>query len=132
MIFDPVRKKWVRLTDEEWVRQNFLQYLIQAGGYPAGLIAVEMPFIYNRLKRRADIVVFNRKGAPVMVVECKSFEVEIVDNDVFDQVNNYNREFEVPYFIVTNGFVHLAFWINPENKKPDYLDVIPLYEELLT
>lgn len=132
MIFDRQRRKWVRLTPEEWVRQNFIRYLIGEGGYPAGLIAVEMPFIYNKMKRRADIVICNRNGKPVMIVECKSPEVEIVDNDVFDQVNNYNREFDVPYYIVTNGLIHLAFKVDPESKRPEYLNVIPLYEDLLS
>lgn len=132
MIFDQLRRKWVRLTPEEWVRQNFIQYLINAGGYPPGLIAVEVPFKYNRLKRRADIVVHNRKGRPVMIVECKSCDVEIVDNEVFDQVNNYNREFDVSYFIVTNGLVHLAFKVNTETRIPEYMEVIPLYTDLLS
>lgn len=132
MIFDQLRRKWVRLTPEEWVRQNFVQYLINAGGYPPGLIAVEVPFKYNRLKRRADIVVHNRKGRPVMIVECKSCDVEIVDNEVFDQVNNYNREFDVSYFIVTNGLVHLAFKVNTETRIPEYMEVIPLYTDLLS
>ena len=132
MILDIQRKRWVKLTPEEWVRQNFVQYLIREGGYPAGLIGIEMTLKYNKLKWRADIVVHNRSGKPVMIVECKSYETEIVDNDVFDQVNNYNRELEVPYFIVTNGIVHLAFKINPENKRPEFLDVIPLYDDLLT
>jgi hypothetical protein len=132
MIFDQQRRKWVRLTPEEWVRQNFIRYLIHEGRYPSGLIAVEMSFIYNKLKRRADIVVCDRNGKPVLIVECKSSDVEIIDNEVFDQVNNYNREFDVPYYIVTNGLVHLAFKVNPESKRPEYLNVIPLYEDILS
>jgi len=132
MIFDRLRKRWVKLTPEEWVRQNFIQYLIAEGGYPAGLIAVEMPFRYNTMKRRADIVVHDRQGKPVMIVECKSCEIQITDNEVYDQVSNYNREFNVPYIIVTNGLVHLAFKINPETGKPEFLNVIPLYTELLS
>lgn len=132
VIFDTVRKKWVRLTPEEWVRQNFVRYLINEGSYPAGLIVIEKSFTYNRLKRRADIVIYNRTGEPVMIIECKSHEIEIIDNEVFDQVTNYNREFSVPYFVVTNGLIHLAFKINQGNNRPEYLDVIPLYEDLLT
>lgn len=132
VIFDPQRRRWVKLTPEEWVRQNFVQYLIREGGYPAGLIGIEITLKYNKLKWRTDILVHDRSGKPVMIVECKSHGVEIVDNIVFDQVNNYNREFDVPYIIVTNGIVHLAFKINPENKRPEFLNVIPLYEDLLT
>jgi hypothetical protein len=132
MIFDPVRRKWVRLTPEEWVRQNFVQYLINEGSYPAGLIVIEKSFTYNRLKRRADIVIYNRNGKPVMIIECKSSETKIIDNEIIDQVANYNREFSVPYFLVTNGIIHLAFKINPLSNMPEYLDVIPRYEDLLT
>jgi len=131
MIFDSVRRKWVRLTPEEWVRQNFVRYLINEGSYPAGLIIIEKFFIYNRLKRRADIVIHNRSGEPVMIIECKSPETDLIDNEVFDQVANYNREFSVPYFVVTNGITHLAFKINPGNNLPQYMDVIPRYEDLL-
>jgi hypothetical protein len=130
MIFDSVRRKWARLTPEEWVRQNFVQYLIHEGSYPAGLIVVEKSFTYNRMTRRADIVVYSRNGKPVMIIECKSFETEIIDNSVFEQVSNYNREFSVPYFLVTNGLIHLAFKINTDTNRPEYLDVIPRYEDL--
>lgn len=131
VIWDSQRRKWVKLTPEEWVRQNFIQYLINEGGYPAGLIGVELTLTYNNLKWRADIVVHDRSGKPVLIVECKSHDVEIIDNVVFGQVNDYNRKFKVPYFVVTNGYVHLAFSINPETQMPVYLEVIPLYEDLL-
>ena len=72
VIFDPQRRKWVKLTPEEWVRQNFVQYLIREGDYPAGLIGIEITLKYNKLKWRADILVHDRSGKPVMIVECKS------------------------------------------------------------
>jgi hypothetical protein len=79
MIFDPVRKKYVKLTPEEWVRQNFMQYLIQQGKYSPGLMGVEVMFHFNTLKRRTDILIHDRTGAPVMIVECKSPDVAIDD-----------------------------------------------------
>ena len=130
MIFDPLRKKYVRLTPEEWVRQNFLQYLIQQGKYSPGLIGVEVMFHFNKLKRRVDILIHDRTGQPVMIVECKSPDVPINDK-VFDQIVCYNMGFKVPYIIVTNGIDHYACKVNHEEKKYEFLLVIPLYEDLL-
>jgi hypothetical protein len=131
MILDPIRKKFVRLTPEEWVRQNFVQYLIQEGKYPAGLLGIEVMSPYNKLKKRVDILVHKRNGEPVMIVECKSPDIKI-DDKVFDQIVSYNMGYKVPYIIVTNGMVHYACKINFEMNSFDYLLVIPLYEDLLT
>jgi len=131
MIFDPFRKKYVKLTEEEWVRQNFLQYLIRVGKYSPGLIGVEVAFPFNRMKRRIDILIHDRNGNPVMIVECKSPDIAI-DDKVFDQIVNYNMEFKVPYIVVTNGLVHYICKVNHEEKSWEFLNVIPLYEDLLT
>jgi hypothetical protein len=131
MIFDPFRKKYVKLTEEEWVRQNFLQYLIREGKYSPGLIGVEVAFPFNRMKRRIDILIHDRNGNPVMIVECKSPDIA-VDDKVFDQIVNYNMEFKVPYIVVTNGLVHYICKVNHEEKSWKFLNVIPLYEDLLT
>ena len=128
-IFDPIRKKYVKLTEEEWVRQNFIQYLVKEGKYAAGLIGVEVAFPFNRMKRRIDILIHNRMGQPVMIIECKAPEVNI-DDKVFDQIVNYNMEYKVPYIVVTNGLVHYVCKVDHENKKWDFLNVIPLYEDL--
>lgn len=130
MIFDPLRKKYVRLTPEEWVRQHFIQYLVQEGRYPAGLIAVEYMFRFNKLIKRIDILVHDRDGKPVMIVECKAPDVSI-DDLVFNQIVEYNMKFRVPYIIVTNGIVNYACKIDHLNKRFEYLMVIPLYNELL-
>jgi hypothetical protein len=129
MIFDQVRRKFVRLTPEEWVRQNFIQYLIHEGKYPSGLLGVEVMFRLNKLKRRVDLLVHDRTGKPVMIVECKSPDVKI-DDKVFDQIVCYNMEFKVPYIVVTNGTDHYACKIDHENKRYEFLLVIPLYEDL--
>jgi hypothetical protein len=130
MILDPLRRKYVKLTPEEWVRQNFVQYLINQGKYPAGLLGIEVLFRFHKLKRRVDVLVHNRNGQPVMIVECKSPDVDL-DEKVFNQIADYNLKYMVPYLVVTNGLVHYACKMNFEEKKPDYLMVIPLYEELL-
>jgi len=130
MILDTIRRKYVRLTPEEWVRQNFVQYLIHEGKYPPGLIGIEVLSRYNKLNKRVDILVHDRAGRPVMIVECKSYDVPL-DEKVFEQIATYNMKFNVPYLVVTNGLHHYACRMNPENQKPDYLLVIPLYEELL-
>jgi hypothetical protein len=129
-IFDPIRKKYMRLTPEEWVRQNFVQYLIHHGKYPAGLIGIEVMFRLNNLSRRVDILVHNRAGIPVMIIECKSPDININDK-VFDQIVCYNMKFKLPYLIVTNGMDHYACKIDIANKKYEFLNVIPLYEDIL-
>jgi hypothetical protein len=129
-IFDPIRKKYVRMTPEEWVRQNFVQYLIHQGKYPAGLIGIEVMFKLNTLSRRVDILVHNRSGFPMMIVECKSPDVSI-DDKVFDQIVCYNMKFKLPYLIVTNGMDHYACKINISNGTYEFLNVIPLYEDIL-
>jgi hypothetical protein len=131
MILDPLRRRFVKLTPEEWVRQNFVQYLINEGRYPAGLIGIEVFFRLNKLKRRIDILVHNRNGMPVLIVECKAPDVKI-DEAVFEQIATYNFKFKLPYLIVTNGIHHFACRFDHENMKFEYLLVIPLYEDLLS
>jgi hypothetical protein len=129
LIFDAIRRKYVRLTPEEWVRQNFIMYLVNEGKYPRGLIGVEVMFNLNKLKRRVDILIHDRRGKPVMVVECKEPGTRITD-EVFDQIVVYNLGLRVPYIIVTNGLIHYACRLKLTEPGYDYLNVIPLYEEL--
>jgi len=130
MILDPLRKKYVKLTPEEWVRQNFVQYLISEGKYPPGLIGIEVLFKFNKLKRRVDILVHDRTGIPILIVECKSPDIKI-DEDVCEQIATYNMKYKVPYLIVTNGIHHYAFTIDHQAMKFEYLLVIPLYEDII-
>ncbi len=131
MILDPVRRKYVKLTPEEWVRQNFVQYLINEGKYPAGLLGIEVFFRLNKLKRRIDILVHNRIGQPVLIVECKAPEVKI-DEAVFEQIATYNFKYKLPYLIVTNGLHHYACKFDHDKMKFEYLLVIPVYEDILS
>ena len=131
MILDPVRRRYVKCTPEEWVRQNFIQYLVNEGKYPSGLLGIEVMHIFNKLKRRVDILVHNRSGEPVMIVECKAPEVKL-DEKVFEQIATYNLRFKVPYLVVTNGDHHYACKLDHKEMSIEYLLVIPLYEELIT
>jgi hypothetical protein len=101
-IFDEIRKRWIILTPEEWVRQNFLQYLIHTKKYPASLIAVEKEIKLGELKKRFDIVVHDRDTRPWMIIECKKMNVPL-DRSVLDQVLRYNMILQVPYLVITNG-----------------------------
>lgn len=100
-IFDEVRKKWVRLTPEEWVRQNFLQYLVQVLGYPRSVIAVEKAIQLGELNKRCDIVVY-RGHNPWMIIECKEPGVALGE-EVVQQVLRYNIPLNVKVLVVTNG-----------------------------
>ncbi len=104
-IFDVIRKQFVKLTPEEWVRQNFIQYLIDEKKYPASLMVLEYALKYNNMQKRADILCFNKEGAPQLMVECKAASVPI-NQKVFDQIARYNFSLKVPYLVVTNGLEH--------------------------
>lgn len=128
-IFDPLRKKQVVLTPEEWVRQNFIQFLIFEKNYPASLIKIEMGFKLNNRLRRSDILVYNRKGKPVLIVECKAPSVKI-SQKVFDQIARYNMSIKVKYLLVTNGMDHYCCQIDHENKAYHFLKDIPEFKEI--
>jgi len=102
MIRDRLRKKWVALTPEEWVRQNFIQALIQVHHYPATLIAIEKEIQLGEMKKRFDILVYNKNHEPWMLVECKASTVEL-DESVFSQVIRYKQVLPVTYLLITNG-----------------------------
>lgn len=129
MIYDALRGRYVRLTPEEWVRQHFIRHLVQDLGYPRALIAVEMAFTYQRMPRRADIVVHDRQGRPLLMVECKAPGVTI-GQQTFDQVARYNRVVQAKYLVVTNGHVHYACVLDPARNTYRFLDALPRYEAL--
>ena len=123
-IFDPVRKRFVTLTPEEWVRQHFLRYMTDYRAYPASLLAVEKQVKVNNLNQRADIVVYNREGKPWIIVECKAPSVTI-NQDTFLQAARYNLSLNVPFFALTNGIEHFCLFFNGEafeflNDLPDF------------
>lgn len=128
-IFDEIRKKYVALTPEEWVRQNFIRYLIHEKQFPASLIAIEMTLQYNRMKKRGDVVVYDRSGKPVVIVECKAPDVKITQN-AFDQIARYNMALMVKYLVVTNGMIHYCCSMDYEKKSFEFLEEIPLYKNI--
>jgi hypothetical protein len=131
VIYDSVRKTYVRLTPEEWVRQHFVQYLLQDLNVPGGLVAVEAAFRYQGQPRRADAIVYDRQGDPLLVVECKAPRVSI-NQDAFDQCAQYNLVLEAPYLAVTNGQTHYACAINLDTRSYTFLDDLPPYDDLLS
>jgi hypothetical protein len=124
VIFDGARKTWVRLTPEEWVRQNFLQYLVQTMLYPASLIAVEKELQLGELKKRFDILVYDQQHRPWMMIECKSMDVPL-DEKVLSQILRYHIGIPVPFLVITNGSYCAAFektngTLVPISRLPDF------------
>jgi hypothetical protein len=122
-IFDELRKQWVRLSPEEWVRQNILQYFLQVMNIPASLIAVEKEIKIGELRKRFDILVY-KSASPWLMVECKEMNVPI-DETVLKQVLHYNTGIQVPYVMVTNGNITYAFEISDQGMIA--LDTLPSY-----
>lgn len=128
-VFDIFRKRYILLTPEEWVRQHFLWWLHKGKGYPASLIAVEASLTYNRMKRRADAIIFSSSGKPLMIVECKSTS-HTINESVFDQVARYNFPFGVEYLAVTNGLTHFCCLRDEASGKWLFLEDVPDYQTL--
>lgn len=129
-IFDFIRKKYVLLTPEEWVRQNFLRFLVDEKKYPATLIAVEKEFKLNTLSKRSDAVVYNKSGIPVLIIECKAASVKI-DQKVFDQIARYNIKLNVDFLVVTNGLDHYCCKIDFQNHTYSFLKGIPDFNQMV-
>ncbi len=126
-IFDPIRKKFVILQPEEWVRQHCLQFLIQEKKYPESLINVEKELKINGLKKRYDIVIYNTDGSIYLIVECKSPKIEI-KQATFDQIARYNLKLNASYLMVTNGINHYYCQMDFKNEKYQFLNNIPDYK----
>lgn len=129
-IFDSLRRKFVALTPEEWVRQHFINFLITEKGYPQGLIANEIQINLNNQKKRCDSVIYNSTLKPLVIIEYKSPDVNITQ-EVFDQIARYNIVLKVEYLIVSNGMNHYCCKIDYNNQTFQYLQEIPHYNELL-
>ena len=114
IIFDQIRKKWIILTPEEWVRQNFISYILEKN-YPKSLINCEKVFYINKVSKRYDIVVYGSSGDVKILVECKSYDVNLT-KEHFDQVMRYNLELKSKYVIVTNGLRHFYFEFDEDEK----------------
>ena len=127
-IFDTIRKKFIVLTPEEWVRQNFIQYLKKEKKYPENLMAVEKQIMVNGKQRRFDLLIYLRNGQPYLIAEFKAPNVKITQ-DAFDQVVRYNMALRVERVIVSNGLQHFACEIDYVKNDFIYLPEIPEYCE---
>ncbi|MEO6289800.1 MAG: type I restriction enzyme HsdR N-terminal domain-containing protein [Ginsengibacter sp.] len=123
-VFDAIRKKWLLLTPEEWVRQNVVQFLLINKKYPASLIAVEKEIKLGELKKRCDLVVYNRDLLPWMIIECKEMNVPLTKK-VLEQVLRYHITLPATYLIITNGSYSVGFQksgnqFSEMNEFPDF------------
>lgn len=125
-IFDCIRKKFVILQPEEWVRQHCVQFLIQEKKYPQSLINIEKELKVNSLKKRYDIVVFNSDGSIHLIVECKAPKITI-NQATFDQIARYNLALNATYLMVTNGLNHYYCQMDFKNECYQFLETIPDY-----
>ena len=129
VIYDLLRKRYVALTSEEWVRQNFVQYLINERNFPSALMANEVSLNQNGIKRRCDTLVANRLGHPFVIVEYKAPKVQVTQT-TFDQIVRYNMVLHAQYLIVSNGLTHYCCKIDYETNSYSFLNDIPDYSEL--
>lgn len=126
-IFDVIRKRFVMLQPEEWVRQHCIHYLIEVKGYPKSLINVEKELIINTLRKRYDIVVYNSDGTIHLVIECKSPKVTI-NQDTFNQIARYNISLNATYLMITNGLIHYYCQMDFKEEKYYFLKDIPEHQ----
>lgn len=128
-IWDIIRRKYLVLTPEEWVRQHFIHYLIEHKGYPVALLANEVTLKLNGTTKRCDTVLYTSTLAPRMIIEYKAPQITITQS-VFDQIGRYNLTFKVDYLIVSNGLQHYCCQMDYEKKTYIFLKEIPDYKEL--
>ena len=122
-IFDAFRKRWMVLTPEEWVRQNMLQYLTAIKNYPAKLIAIEKEISLGELKKRCDIVVYDRSALPWMIIECKEMNAQ-VNSKTLEQILRYHISLPAKYLVITNGSYCFGF----EKKEEQFFEINELPE----
>lgn len=130
-IFDEIRKKFIILTPEEWVRQHVVQFLLEDKKYPKSLINVEKVLKVNGLRKRYDVVVFNPDGSIFILIECKAPEIKIAQT-TFDQIARYNMTMKAEYLMVTNGLNHYFCQMDYENEKYEFLRALPDFDSQKT
>ncbi|WP_303742087.1 type I restriction enzyme HsdR N-terminal domain-containing protein [uncultured Muribaculum sp.] len=128
-IFDRLRKKFIILTPEEWVRQHFVNYLINHKGFPESLMANEIGITLNGTRRRCDTVVFDKHGSPMVIVEYKASSI-VISQSTFDQIVRYNMVLHARYLIVSNGMNHYCCRIDYDNMSYDFFKEVPDYADL--
>lgn len=128
-IFDEIRKKFLVLQPEEWVRQHVVRFLMDEHQYPKSLIQVEKLITLNELRKRYDVVVYQPNGQIEVLVECKAPGVKI-GQDTFDQIARYNMELKARYLMVTNGLQHYYCRVDPEAENYEFLRELPSYRRV--
>ena len=128
-VWDDLRRKWVRLTPEEWVRQHFIHFLIDHLGYPAQLLGNEVGLSLGGSKLRVDSILYDTQLRPKMLIEYKAPSVAL-SQQVLEQALRYNYKLEVPYLILSNGLEHVAYQINYKDQSYTVLDHIPHYKDI--
>ena len=131
VIFDSQRKRYVALTPEEWVRQNFIRFLIEEKGYPAAYLAIEKQLNMNGMKKRCDAILYNEHALPFLIIELKAPNVAI-SQATFDQVAVYNAKLKVDFFIISNGIEHLCCKVNLETARYEFFPEIPDFNQIVT
>lgn len=126
LIFDELRRKYIVLTPEEWVRQHFVHFLISTCHYPKSLISVERGTVYNKLQKRTDVCVYSNSGKPHLLVECKASHIAITQ-EVVRQVSVYNQVLQARYVVITNGIQHFCWEVDFETKQYKPLQEIPVF-----
>lgn len=126
-VFDSIRKKWLVLTPEEWVRQHLINYLINYKEFPPSLISLESGLKYHVLSKRSDVLVYSPEGAPVMIVECKAPSVAI-SQKVLEQISVYNTSVKAKYLCVTNGLKHFCWTVT--DHQFEFQKAIPGWNEI--
>lgn len=128
-VFDPLRRRYVALTPEEYVRQHFVHYLCSVKGYPAGRIANEVPLKVGQMQKRCDTIIYDNKAKPLIIIEYKAPTIAITQK-VFDQTWRYNFPLRVPYIIISNGLQHFCCQIDYEKGETKFLAELPNYFEI--
>jgi predicted type IV restriction endonuclease len=128
-VYDSLRKQYVRLTPEEYVRQHFVSFLIEHKNYPSGLLANEVTIAIGNVTRRCDTILYDNLLQPLMIIEYKAPTVTI-NQDTFDQIARYNLSLQVPWLIISNGLQHFCCSVNNEQNTYSFLKDIPKHEEL--
>jgi|TARA_R110000782_G_scaffold259894_1_gene350892 hypothetical protein len=128
-IFDVIRKKYLVLTPEEWVRQHVVSFLIYHKHFPKSFIVIEKGLVFNEMQKRADVLIYNQELQPLFLVECKAPHIKISEA-TFEQIARYNMVFKVPYLLVTNGMNHYCCKIDFENESYTFLEDIPDYAQI--
>ncbi|QKZ13227.1 type I restriction enzyme HsdR N-terminal domain-containing protein [Spirosoma sp. KUDC1026] len=125
-IFDLLRRKYVRLSPEEWVRQHIIHLLLTHYAYPKALIRAEGGVVLNQTQKRTDVLVFDRQGQPFLLVECKAPHIALTQT-VFDQIGRYNHVHRAPYVVVSNGLVHYCCCVDHDTAGVTFMDDFPAF-----